>query len=108
MCVSSATSEDLFLEAVRDAYITQHIEVPTTRGRGSDRPATLDLLITNDDALVDDLIVSAPVGKNYHAVISAKRVCDLELKLVSKRRFVYDKANYEEMRKVLDIDWGKY
>ena len=40
LCVSSATSGDfLFLEAVRDAYLTQHIEVPT-RGRGSDRPTT--------------------------------------------------------------------
>ena len=80
LCVSSATCGDfLFLEAVRDAYLTQHIEVPT-RGRGSDRPTTLDLLITNDDALVDDLIVGAPVSKSDHAVISAKIVCDLELK----------------------------
>ena len=77
VCASSATSGDflLFPEAVRDAYLTQHIEVPT-RGRGSDRPTTLDLLITNDDALVDDLIVGAPVGKSDHAVISAKIVCD--------------------------------
>ena len=105
MCVASATSGDfLFLEAVRDAYLTQHIEVPT-RGRGTDKPTTLDLLITNDDALVEDLIVGAPVGKSDHAVISVNIVCDLEMKPISKKRFMYDKANYDDMRKVLDINW---
>ena len=105
MCVTSATSGDfLFLEAVRDAYLTPHIEVPT-RGRGTDKPTTLDLLITNDDALVEDLIVGAPVGKSDHAVISVNIVCDLEMKPISKKRFMYDKANYDDMRKVLDINW---
>ena len=92
MCVASATSGDfLFLEAVRDAYLTQHIEVPT-RGRGTDKPTTLDLLITNDDALVEDLIVGAPVVKSDHALISVNIVCDLEMKPIFKKRFMYDKA----------------
>ena len=105
MCTTSANSKDfLFLEAMRDAYLTQLIDVPT-RGRGNDTPSTLDLMITNDNAVVGDIRVDAPLGKSDHALISARVVCQLETKPITKTRFIYDKANYEEMRRVLDIDW---
>ena len=95
LCTASANSKDLLsLEAVRDAYLTQLIDVPT-RGRGSDTPSTLDLLITNDDAVVEDIRVDAPFGKSDRALISAKVVCQLETKPFTKCRFIYDKANYE-------------
>ena len=62
MCTASANSKDfLFLEAIRDAYLTQLIDVPT-RGRGNDIPSRLDLMITNDDAVVEDIRVDAPLG----------------------------------------------
>ena len=62
-------------------------------------------MITNDDAVVEDIRVDAPLGKSDHALISARVVCQLETKPITKTRFIYDKANYEEMRRVLDIDW---
>ena len=104
VCTASANSKDfLFLEAMRDAYLTQLMDVPT-RWRGNDTPSTLDLMITNDDAVVEDIRVDAPLGKSDQALISARVVCQLETKHITKTRFIHDKANYEEMR-VLYIDW---
>ena len=54
---------------------------------------------------MEGIWVDAPLGKSDHALISAKVVCQLETKPMTKTRFIYDKANYEEMRRVLDIDW---
>ena len=53
---------------------------------------------------MEDIRVDAPLGKNDHALISAKMVRQLETKPITKTRPIYDQANYEEMKRVLDID----
>ena len=77
-CLSSETSKSFkFLETVKDAFFTQHITQPT-RGRGSDTPSTLDLIITKSDDIIEDISVEAPLGKSDHAMISAKLTCNFE------------------------------
>ena len=54
-CRSNEDSNDfLFLEAVKDAFLTQHIQ-DTTRARGNDTPSTLDVLLTNSAEAIEDL-----------------------------------------------------
>ena len=65
----------------------------------------MDILLTSPDDQVNDLNIGSPLGKSDHALISFKLVCNHDNKPVSKIRFQYDKANYEDMKAMLDIDW---
>ena len=98
------SKEFLFMESVRDAFFTQHVEGPT-RGRGNDTPSTLDLLLTRGDDIVEDLTIESPLGKSDHAVIRAKLVCNFQGMPITKTRFQYDKADFNKMKDLLTLDW---
>ena len=96
----------MFLEKVRDCYLTQHIE-DITRIRGGDRGSTLDLIFSNDETIIEDISVNSPLGKSDHGYISF--FCDVEdLQETSKKKvYMYEKADYHKMRQKLNIDWRK-
>ena len=105
VCTASVNSLDFsFLEATRDAYLTQHIDRPT-RGRGSDIPSTLDLLLTDQEANIAEIQIDSLLGKSDHALISATLFCYFPVPNRTKISYQYDKANFEEMKKILMIDW---
>ena len=107
-CRSNEDSNDfLFLEAVKDAFLTQHIQ-DVTRARGNDTPSTLDVLLTNSTGAIEDLDIDAPLGKSDHTIIWATLECEYEGKTVTKTRYLYDKANYARMKEELKIDWVKF
>lgn len=93
-----------FLETIRDCFLHQHITEPT-RGRGDAKLSTLDVLFSNEEGMVTDVNVAPPLGKSDHSVINfkfngyhANSNCD-------KTRYKYDKADYVNMKKYLNIDW---
>ena len=51
-----------FLEAVRDSFMSQHVTEPT-HYRGNCTPNTLDLILTNEEGMVENIKYMAPVGK---------------------------------------------
>ncbi len=104
---SSQNPEDLdnkFLEGLRDAFLYQHINSPT-RGRAGNKPSILDLILTNEEGMVSDLEIWSPIGKSDHACLSFWFNCYLINTEKKFTRYMYDKANYEAMRRDLDIDW---
>ncbi len=64
----------VFLESVRDGLLIQHI-MESTRWREGQTPSTLDLLLTNKEGLVSDVVVHAPLGKGDHGIIIFKMHC---------------------------------
>ena len=105
LCSSSESSKDfIFLETVKDAYFEQHIKQPT-RGRGSDRPSTLDIMLTKSDDVLEDISTEAPLGKSDHAVIKASLLCNYTPKPIKKTRFLYDQADYTKLKDMLPKDW---
>ena len=98
------SNEFKFIEVTRDAYMKQHIDKPT-RGRGSVSPSLLDLIITRDDSDITDIKIESTIGKSDHAVISCRLLCNYVNITRTKTRFQYDKADYSEMKRVMDIDW---
>ncbi len=44
----------IFLETIRDLFLHQHVKEPT-RMRGEDIPTTLDLILTNEENMVEQL-----------------------------------------------------
>ena len=104
VCTASVNSLDFSsLEATRDAYLTQHIDCPTM-GRGSDKPSTLDLLLTDQEANIAEIQIDSPLGKSDLALISATLFCYFPVPNRTKISYQYDKANFEEMQKILMID----
>ena len=66
--LTTGTIEDasfLFIECVHGCYWEQHVKEPT-RGRGTDKTSLLDLVLTNEEGMVQELDIEAPLGASDH------------------------------------------
>jgi hypothetical protein len=109
-CSSTKMNENddsnLFLEAVNDAFLFQHVTKPT-RCRVINTPSVLDLVFTNEEGMVRDLEICSPLGKSDHSVIYFSLACYTPVKVNTEKRFVYDRGNYEGMRdEFANWDWS--
>ena len=83
-------------------FLRHHIDFPT-RGRAFDNPHILDLVVSNADN-VESIDYLATLGKSDHSVlIMHVDVCSRINNAIPKLNF--NKGNYNELRKHLDIDW---
>ncbi len=65
-CATSAGSDGMqykFIETMRDCYLTQHI-TKTTRQRGHSKGSVLDLLLSSEEEIVNDISVENPIGRS--------------------------------------------
>ena len=58
----------MFRECLRDNFLFQHVYDPT-HFRGNQTPNTLDLIITNEEGMINQLELAAPIGKSHHVCI---------------------------------------
>ena len=104
VCAHSENSlEFKFINCTLDCFLTQHVSV-VTRGRGTARPSILDLVLTNQEEAVEEIILEAPLGSSDHSVLHVKYRCIPVLE-PDKVIFMYDKADYGKMKDMLNIDW---
>ena len=68
-----------FIECLRDCYQYQQVQEPT-RQRGTDNPTTLNGLLTNEENMITDLDIAAPLGKSDHLTIKFTFKCYMEKK----------------------------
>ena len=88
---------------MHDCYWYQHVNEPT-RGRGSDKPSVLDLVLSNEEGMVDSVDIEAPLGASDHGLINItfrSHIDEEPPKLI----FQYEKADYNKMRELLDVAW---
>jgi len=78
---STDSEEYMFIEALRDGYVYQHV-TQATRGRGSNTPNLLDLVLTNEEDMVTNLEHQSPLGKSDHCML----VFDFEARTTSTSR----------------------
>ena len=76
-----------------------------TRGRLLQNPHVLDLIFTNEEGMVSDLEIQSPIGKSDHSVLKFTFTCYLNKQNTKLTRYLYDRGNYDEMKKDLDKDW---
>ncbi len=69
----------LFRENTRDCFLSQHVTQPT-RYRENDTPSLLDLILTNEENMVDNLGYMPGLGKSDHLILSFDFICYTELK----------------------------
>ena len=95
-----------FLDCVHENFLYQLVEEPTHQ-RGSQTPSLIDLILTNRDDLVDDIIFHPPLGKSHHSVLCFDlNVCIKNDVKENVEKYRLDKGDYDGMRKyVSKIDW---
>ena len=98
------SKETKFLDCLDENMFMQHVDKPT-RIRGTNKPSLLDLIITNDDN-VTDLEYESPLGKSDHRVLFFNINCYTVLKDVNRSSFLYEKADWENLKKDCKaLDW---
>ena len=96
----TSSPDHMLLEAMKASYLHQHVH-QNTRVRGSDKPSLLDLILTNEEDMVSDVQLHAPLGSSDHAVITFKFHCYID-ESKPKTIFKYDKGNYAAMTEELN------
>ena len=91
-----------FIEVLREHFLIQNVVSPT-RGRGTDEPHLLDLVITND-SFIEHVEHMAPLGKSDHCILNIKCNCKVQLEQF-KPRLDFEKGNYEAFKNYLAVDW---
>ena len=94
------SKEVRFIEAVRDCFLFQHIE-ESTRTSGNHELSLIDLLLTNEEMQVSNVVHHSPLGKSDHSVITFNYHCYLDF---SKPKICYNyrKADYDGMKSKLE------
>ncbi len=94
---NTATDEYLLIENLQENYLFQHVDKPT-RWRGTDEPHILDLILTNEESMVDEIIYESPLGRSDHCILHFDFLCYCEIESRKKTKKYYEKADYQKMR----------
>ena len=99
-----------FFQATQDAFLYQHVLFPT-RYREGCVSSTLDLVFTDEEHMVEDLVCGEPLGKSDHCVLTWKLCYDNDITKKEATteelpKLNYRKGDYEAMRENFSlIDW---
>ena len=105
MMSTGSMQECEFLESFRDWFLFQHSTQPT-HYTAKQRANILDVVMTNEERMVDDLEIGEPVGRSDHVVLRWSLKCYADSIKTHVIKYVYDKGNYNGMRdKLGNVDW---
>ena len=94
-----------FLEAILDSYLVQHVRQPT-RFRHGDAPHTLDLIFSNEEGMVSNLIHLPALGSSDHEVLRFQLSCYTQMRKSDDTQLNLNRGNYNKMAKELNgIQW---
>ena len=91
--------EATFIDVIRDCFYYQHVE-EATRRRGNDNPSLLDLVLTDEQMQVSEVLHHAPMGKSDHDLITFQFHCYLDF-AKPKEKYDFSKGDYQAMRENL-------
>ena len=95
-------------EAVRDGFLTQHVDQPT-HFRGDNRRNILDLVLTKNEDTIANIEYCSPIGKSHHLLLKIRtNIVKIEGKEEIEFKFCPHKGDYQKFRKRLkEEDWSK-
>ena len=97
-----------FLEEIQGNFLHQHVTQPT-RYREDQEPSLLDLILTNEEGMINEMTHNPPLGDSDHECLNFRIECyhAKSQSSVDQRRN-YFKADYETIIKRLEeIDWNQ-
>ena len=96
-----------FLEAVRDNYLFQHVK-QVTRTRENQQDSLLDLILTNEENMIDNIRYLPPLGKSDHLVIQFSLITYINRFRTQTEKLNFFKGNYDQLRTNLrNIAWDE-
>jgi hypothetical protein len=99
-----ASISQTFADTVRDSFLLEKVS-KFTRQRGEDRPTLLDLVMVNEECLVGDIHHESPLGLSDHCMLNFDIIGTKEVRDNKIKKFFLNKANYDRIRRELNLDW---
>ena len=94
-----------FVDTVQDCFLFQHINKPT-RWKGTQKPNILDLILTNEEQMVNNIEYSSPLGKSDHCMLSFEFNCYIRINISQRNIRLYNRGRFQEFRESLDkMEW---
>lgn len=98
--LNTISDEHSFVKSVNDNYLEQLVDKPT---RGNN---ILDLILTNDDTMVQNVNVGEPFGTSDHNIIRFELIISCADNKINFPKYNYFHADYDKIRNYLDDkDW---
>ena len=95
-----------FIEGIQECGLTQHV-TKATRYREGERPSTLDVIMTNEEGLVQNLAYHPPIGNSDHAVLKCDVICYAQSTEPHNGRLNLNKGNYGLLNELIEqTDWN--
>ena len=86
-------------EAVRDGFLTKHVDQPT-HFRGDNRRNILDLVLTNNEDTIANIEYCSPIGKSHHLLLKIRtNIVKEDGKEEIDLKFCPHKGDYQKFRK---------
>ena len=93
-----------FIESMQEAFLTQVVDEPT-RFRLGQRANILDLILTSDKDIINNLHIKDPLDNSDHCVITFCICQEHILPNSFQDKFIYDRGDYCKMADLLSVDW---
>ena len=95
-----------FIETIRECFLYQHVSEPT-RSREGSIPSCLDLLFTNEEAMINGLSYLPGLGNSDHLCLRFKFNCYSVSNKISVPRWNLNKGDHDEIRCCLqNVNWA--
>ena len=97
-----------FLSTIHECFLTQHVNDPT-HYRALQTPTLIDLILSNNPELINELKFYPPFGNSHHQVVFFKIDIippPVDMNKYQTPKYQINKGNYDNMRKYLgEINW---
>ena len=94
----------LFIQCVQESFLFQSVDEPT-RFRIGTQPNTLDLLLSNEDGMITDVVYKPGLGHSDHVVIDFSIKCYADDPVETQKRDM-KKGDFDRAREMMrDTDW---
>ena len=86
-----------FINCHNDCFLWQHVNFPTHQ-RANQTPNLLDLILTNEENMVNEVSTLSPLGKSHHSILSFRLICYAPKKSQNRRIHNLKRGNYDKLR----------
>jgi len=102
-----SAQEQFYLSSFREWYLWQHMD-NSTHFRAQQAANILDLVMTNEEGMVQNLNYCEPIGKSDHVSLQWDLKCYVERQSTKVTKYLYDKANFDDIRSAFrQVDWDE-
>lgn len=88
------------IEGIQECGLTQHV-TRATRYRVGERPSTLDIILTNEEGLIQNLTYLPPIGNSDHLVLQFDLICYTQPAEPDRTRLNLNKGNYQRLNELI-------